>query len=154
MDTKKKKFKDLVGPPKSLKKYSYGYTDKLPRYGYLGRNNPKGLESKRPDPYEGMTEEPPHRGGGEYDWAKEAKASAGEYYSSKAFKKDGKAFRKENKAMRKGKSLTDVLLEKDKKKKEKEERKRVNKVFGIKRNKKKYQKKPAIFGGPGKVPQG
>jgi hypothetical protein len=125
MDTKKKKkkFKDMMGPPyikepmgppKSLKKYSYGYTDNLPRYGYLGRNNPKGLESKRPDPYEGMTEEPPHRGGGEYDWAKEARGID--------LSKEMKDFKKENRAMKKGKSLTDVLLEKDKKKKRKAKR--------------------------------
>ena len=125
MDTKKKKkkFKDMMGPPyikepmgppKSLKKYSYGYTDNLPRYGYLGRNNPKGLESKRPDPYEGMTKEPPHRGGGEYDWAKEARGID--------LSKEMKDFKKENRAMKKGKSLTDVLLEKDKKKKRKAKR--------------------------------
>lgn len=126
MDTKKKKkkFKDMMGPPyikepmgppKSLKKYSYGYTDNLPRYGYLGRNNPKGLESRRPDPYEGMTEEPPHRGGGEYDWSKgQAKGIN--------LSREMKDFKKENRAMKKGKSLTDVLLEKDKKKKRKAKR--------------------------------
>lgn len=108
---KKSKFKEEMGPPKSLKKYSYGYTDNLPRYGYLGRNNPKGLESRRPNPYKGMKSEPPHRGGGQAYARKQKEQARGIDLS-----KEMKDFKKENRAMKKGKSLTDVLLEKDKKK--------------------------------------
>lgn len=112
MENKKKsKFKEAMGPPKSLKKYSYGYSDNLPRYGYLGRNNPKGLESRRPDPYEGMEFEPPHRGGGQAS----AKRKTGKAKDIN-LPKDLKAFKKENRKMQQGKSLTDVLLEKEKKK--------------------------------------
>lgn len=110
MDKKKTKFKEM-GPPKSLKKYSYGYTDNLPRYGYLGRNNPKGLESKRPDPYKGMKFEPPHRGGGQA-FARSQKRKMTDANLSKELKK----LKKENRKTKQGKSMTDVLLEKDKKK--------------------------------------
>jgi len=128
MDTKKKKskFKEMMGPPyikepmgppKSLKKYSYGYTDNLPRYGYLGRKNPKGLESRRPDPYEGMEFEPRFRGGGmAYARRQKAKAQAID------LDKEMKDFKKENRAMKKGKSLSEVLSEKDDKKKRKAKR--------------------------------
>lgn len=111
MDKKKTKFKEAMGPPKSLKKYSYGYTDNLPRYGYLGRNNPKGLESRRPDPYKGMKFEPPHRGGGQA-FARSQKGKMTDANLSKELKK----LKKENRKTKQGKSMTDVLLEKDKKK--------------------------------------